>query len=157
MGARRAPAGEEPPLASRHELGASRLFDSRRVYGAWGSAAGWLRTTGPSMLPRGSWAPAGAGGCGTRSSHLGFAATELGSGLALPKHRVLASCALILQPPACLVQEQIGLSVSPSRGGDLVPFLLVCNVNILIARTLPGAGCHVEERDSFMLLLLGAQ
>lgn len=40
--------------------------------------------------------------------------------------------------------------MSPGWGGDLVLFLLVCNVNILVLSTLLGAGCHVEERDSFI-------
>lgn len=55
------------------------------------------------------------------------------------------------------MQDQVGLFMSPGWGRDLVLFLLICNVNILVPSTLLGAGCHVEERDSFMLLLLGAQ
>lgn len=89
---------------------------------------------------------------------------EKGSGLAFLGRAglrdtglVSASCFPILLPPTCLMHGQVGLFMSPGRGGDLVLFLLVCNVNILVPSTLLGAGCHVEEHDSFMLLLLGAQ
>lgn len=70
---------------------------------------------------------------------------------------VSASCFHILPPPTCLMQDQVGLFMSPGWGADLVLFLLVCNVNILVPSTLLGAVCHIEEHDSFMLLLLGAQ
>lgn len=69
----------------------------------------------------------------------------------------LSSCLLILLPPTCSMQDQVGLFMSPGWGGDLVLFLFICNVNILVPSTLLGAGCHVEECDSFMLLLLRAQ
>lgn len=49
LGTRRASASEEPPLASRHELGAWRLFDSRRVYGAR-LAANYRSQHAPSWL-----------------------------------------------------------------------------------------------------------
>lgn len=35
--------------------------------------------------------------------------------------------------------------MSPGWGGDLVLFLLVCNVNILVLSMLLGAGCHIKE------------
>lgn len=70
---------------------------------------------------------------------------------------VFASCFPILLPPTCSMRDQVGLFMPPGWGGDLVLFLLICNVNILVPSTLLGAGCHVEEHDSFMLLLLGAQ
>lgn len=70
---------------------------------------------------------------------------------------VSAFCFPILLPPACLMQDQVGLFMAPGWGGDLVLFLLICNINILVPNTLLGAGCHVEEHDSFMLLLLRVQ
>lgn len=70
---------------------------------------------------------------------------------------VSASCFPIVLPRTCSMQDQVGLFMSPGWGWDLVLFSLICNVNILVLSTLLGAGCHVEEHDSFMLLLLGAQ
>lgn len=70
---------------------------------------------------------------------------------------ISASCFPILLPPTYSMQDQVGLFMSPGWEGDLVLFLLICNVNILVPNTLLGAGCHVVEHDSFMLLLLRAQ
>lgn len=88
---------------------------------------------------------------GSSSALLGRASLQQDTGL------ISASCFLIPPPPTCLMQAQVGLFMSPGWGGDLILFLLVCSVNILVLSTLLGAGCHVEECDSFMLLLLRAQ